>query len=152
MKVYRLFITLAVVLLVASLMRLVSPASAQVPTRPTMRFAYVDVYLDSAERSLAAYQVEFSAASDVKILSLEGGEHVAFKAAPYYDPTALNQNRVVLAAYSTGEALPTARTRVARVHVQAAGAVTPRVKLVVAGSTDARAIDAAVSFTEGEAR
>ena len=76
----------------------------------------------------------------------------AFRAAPFYDPAALNQNRIVLAAYSTGEALPTSRTRVARVHVQAAGAVNPQVKLVVAGSTDARAIEAAVSFTEGEAR
>ena len=152
MKLPRLFLSITVLLLVASLLRVVSPASAQTPTRPVLRFAYVDVYLDSADRSLAAYQVEFSASSDVKVLSLEGGDHVAFKPAPFYDPAALNQNRIVLAAYSTGESLPTSRTRVARVHVQAAGAVSPQIKLVVAGSTDSRAIDAAVSFTEGEAR
>gem|GEM_PF-788079 len=100
-----------------------------------VRFAAVDVYIDSGAASLAAWQFELTTGSgDVKIVGVEGGDHPAFKAPPYYDPKALTQDRIIIAAYSTAENLPSGKTRVARIHVQISGEPRPDfgVQIIVA--------------------
>ena len=118
-----------------------------------VRFAAVDVYVDSGRRPLAAYQFELEAtAGDVKIVGIEGGEHAAFSEPPYYDPAALTRQRVIIAAFNTGEDLPTGRTRVARVHVRVAGPTEPEysVQLEAAASPDGKRIDATATCEQGE--
>src|SRR5690349_2141577 len=87
------------------------PALAQ-ETAPAAgaRFLVMDVWVDSGTEALAAYQVEIAArgaGSDaagtnrpVRIVGVEGGEAAAFRSAPYYDPAAMQQERVVLGAFS----------------------------------------------------
>jgi len=101
----------------------------------SIRFVAVDVYIDSGTTPLAAWQFELTTGSgDAKIVGVEGGDHPAFKAPPYYDPKALTHSRVIIAAFSTAENLPSGRTRVARIHVQVSGEPQPEfgVKVIVA--------------------
>jgi len=112
------------------------------------RFTTVDVYIDSGDAALAAYQFELSATrGEFRIVGVEGGEHAAFAQPPYYDPAALNQDRVILAAFNTGRDLPTGKTRVARVHVQVLsdGAPEYSVELDVAADSQGQAIEAEAS-------
>lgn len=86
---------------------------------PSPSFGAVHVYIDSGGHALAAYQLE--AASDgagVKIVGIEGGEHPAYRQPPYYDPAAMQHDRVILAAFSANQAgdLPRGRTRLATIH------------------------------------
>jgi hypothetical protein len=118
-----------------------------------VRFLAVDVYLDSGKTTLAAYQFELVVESgSVKIVGVEGGEHAAFKDAPYYDPAALKMDKVIIAAFSTGKDLPTGKTRIARVHVQVTGNVEPKyaAALHVAADSEGRKISASVSLVQGE--
>ena len=86
------------------------------------RFEAIDVFVDSGNHRLAAWQLEVkSTAKDVQIVGIEGGEHPAFQEPPYYDKRAMNNNRVILAAFSTADNLPSGRSRVARIHVQVRG-------------------------------
>ena len=120
---------------------------------PRVRFAPLDVYIDANGAALAAYQFELVAeAGQVAIVGIEGGEHAAFKEAPYYDPAALARDRVIIAAFSTDRILPRGRTRVARVHLQITGEVAPEysIKLIVAASGDGKEIPATVTFEQGE--
>ncbi len=114
-------------------------------------FIAVDIYIDSGDRPLAAYQFELTATGDAKIVGVEGGEHPAFAEPPYYDPAALQQGRIIIAAFDTGDDLPAGRTRVARIHLWTGGDGRPSfdVKLIVAGSTDGEEISAQASVTEG---
>jgi hypothetical protein len=116
-----------------------------------VRFEAVDVSVDPNDKPLAAYQFELKAKSgEVQLAGLEGGEHPAFKAAPYYDPAALLQNKVIVAAFSTASELPRGRTRVARLMVQVTGpgATAYDAALSVAGSIDGKPIpDAKLSIT-----
>lgn len=115
------------------------------------RFGWVDVYLDSGTVRLAAYQVELAAETGAfQIVGIEGGEHAAFTEPPYYDPAALQHDRVILAAFSTDESLPAGRTRVARVHVRVEGAAPQYVAvLIVAGDADGMRIPAEIQLEEG---
>jgi hypothetical protein len=117
------------------------------------RFTAVDVYIDSGRRALAAYQFELKATGgDVKIVGVEGGEHAAFQEPPYYDPAALMQQWIIIAAFNTGNDLPAGRTRVARIHLRVAGPVEPEysVELEAAGSRDGHRIDATATCERGE--
>jgi len=90
----------------------------------TVRFQAVDIYVDSGNSPLAAYQLEFTVtAGSAKIAGIEGGEHAAFAQPPFYDPKAMQQERVVLAAYRTDSdnKLPKGRTRVVTIHLQVSG-------------------------------
>ncbi len=116
---------------------------------PAVRFEYIDVYVDSGDAPLAAYQFELTdAAGSIKIVGIEGGEHEAFATPPYYDPKALKNNRVIIAALSTADDLPTGRTRVATVHVQVEVDVIPEItiNLEAAGDVQGNEIDAEVSI------
>jgi len=118
-----------------------------------VRFEAVDVFVDSANAPLAAYQVEFAAETGtITIVGIEGGEHAAFKEPPYYDLKAIRNNRAVIAAFSTGKELPKGKTRVARIHVQVTGDVEPEyvVALRVAASADGEKIQASATLSKGE--
>ena len=147
-------VILAVIVIVCTL----APAlpGADPATRPTSPFAFVDVFVDPGGKPLAAYQFELRATSgEVTLVGVEGGEHAAFAKPPYYDPTALLNDRVVIAAFNTASAeqLPSQKTRVARLMVRVGGD-KPKydVKLHVAASADAKPVaDAHVSILEGAA-
>ncbi len=114
-----------------------------------VRFEYIDVYIDSGDAPLAAYQFELTdAAESIKIVGIEGGEHEAFAVPPYYDPKALKNDRVIIAALSTADELPTGRTRVATIHVQIEVDVIPEItiNLETAGDIQGKEINAEVSF------
>ena len=141
---------------IAIILTLLSPAVTPA-TDESVRFTTVDIRIDPAGKALAAYQVEFVAAdvSRVKLVGIEGGDAAAFTQPPYYDPSALSQNRVIVAAFNTGRSLPSAPFRAARLHVQITGSETPKweAKLVVAAGADGKTVPgAAVSLSEGAAK
>jgi hypothetical protein len=110
----------------------------------------VEVYVDAGQASLAAYQFEVTARTgNVALVGLEGGDHPAFKSAPYYDTRALLRNKVIVAAFSTAADLPRGRTRVATLMVQITGEAEPAydAKLVTAASADGKPIAATVTLT-----
>ena len=116
-------------------------------------FRAVDIYVDSKGTPLAAYQIEFSCTNGLaKIVGIEGGEHPAFKEAPFYDAKAMQHERVIIAAFTMAapDQLPAHKTRIATIHVQIVGQEEPRfyVKLQTAGNADGKRISAEVSFEE----
>ena len=126
-----------------------------------VRFAPLHIYLDSGNSSLAAYQFEVRAvrepplqpaAGQIKIVGVEGGQHKAFKEAPYYDPAALANDRIIIATFSTGSDLPKGRTRIATIHLQIVGDAEPEydLKLAVAADADGKEIPAEIKFEKGE--
>jgi hypothetical protein len=121
----------------------------------TSRFAPVNVYIDSGNRPLAAYQFELKAATGrIKIVGVEGGQHAAFKEPPYYDPAALANDHIIIGAFNTGSDLPTGRTRIATVHLQIIGDTEPQYKLILMASADSegRDIPAELSLEAGETK
>ncbi len=129
----------------------VSRASRVIESK--VRFAPVDIYLDSGSRPLGAYQFELKVTKGkVKIVGVEGGEHAAFQEAPYYDPAALKKDRIIIAAFNTGRDLPTGRTRIATVHLQITGDVEPRyeLELAVAADPDGQDTSAELTLQRGE--
>lgn len=122
-------------------------------TQQKVRFAPLHIYLDSGTKPLAAYQFELKAASgQIKIVGVEGGRHPAFKEAPYYDPAALANDRIIIAAFNTGSDLPNGRTRIATIHLQIIGEVEPEYELELSVAADAEGdeIPAEISFEKGE--
>jgi len=106
-----------------------------------VRFQAVDIVLDPHGKPLAAYQLEFLVTSgQAKVVGVEGGEQPAFKEAPFYDPKAIQQERVILAAFNTGpgDILPAGRTRVATIHLHVTGERNAgyEVKLETAATVD----------------
>ena len=127
------------------------PASA--PSSPTVRFGHVDVFIQTTDALLAAYQCEIDAtAGDVALVGIEGGEHPAFKVPPYYDPKALGRKRIILGAFNTGADLPRGKTRVARLMVQITGDERPTYAATVqaAASGDGKTIPATISLTDSD--
>jgi len=121
--------------------------------QPGVRFAPLHIYIDSGNKSLAAYQFELKAtAGQIKIVGVEGGRSEAFKEAPYYDPAALANDRIIIAAFSTGSNLPKGRTQIATIHLQIIGETEPqyKLKLIVAGDADGKEIPAKITFEKGE--
>lgn len=123
----------------------------------TIRFQAVEIFADSQAAALAAYQLEFAVTSgNAKIVGIEGGEHPTFAEAPFYDPKAIQHERVILAAFSTQPAdkLPTGKTRVATIHLQISGAdeLKFETKLTTAASSAGNKIAATFSATEKSAK
>jgi hypothetical protein len=112
---------------------------AQQPATNTVRFLAVDVFVDSKGTPLGAYQLEFSVTNgNAKIVGIEGGEHSAFREPPHYDPKAMQQERVIMAAFSTQPVsqLPSSKTRVATVHLQIIGTTIPTFEARVQTAAD----------------
>jgi hypothetical protein len=125
-------------------------------TDSAIRFRTVDLYVDTKDKSLAAYQLEFTAGgANAKIVGIEGGEHPAFSEAPFYDPKAMQQERVILAAFSTKPAagLPKGKTRVATLHLQTRGTeeLELTVKLQAAAGPNGETVKAETSVQERKA-
>jgi hypothetical protein len=129
-------------------------AEQDIPTvQSNVRFAPLHIYLDSGNKTLAAFQFELKAvAGQIKIVGVEGGQHKAFEEAPYYDPAALANDRIIIAAFNTGSELPKGRIRIATIHLQIIGNAEPdyELKLIVAADADANEISAKISFEKGE--
>jgi hypothetical protein len=129
-------------------------ANENIPQKSaTVRFRPIDVYIDSGNESLAAYQFELTAkAGRVKIVGVEGGEHPAFANPPYYDPAALQHDCIIIAAFNTSKDLPKGETRVATLHVQIIGDIQPQyeIKLIVAANADGKEIPCKVTTAQGE--
>jgi hypothetical protein len=131
------------------------------------RFKAIDIFIDSGETPLGAYQVEVKADTPadgratlpkVTLVGVEGGEHAAYRAPPHYDPAALHEDqlrdRIILAAFNTGADLPTGKTRIARIQVQVEGP-DPVYSVVVkaAGAADGTKINATgTAVAAGEVR
>jgi len=139
----------------ATLLTATQVARAVRPTEPRVRFAPVHIYLDSGDKPLAAYQFELKATTGrIKIVGVEGGEHAAFKEAPYYDPAALAKDRIIIAAFNTGRDLPRGRTHIATVHLQILGDDEPEYELdlTVAADADGRKLPAKLSLERGDTK
>ena len=91
-------------------------------------------------------------AGQIKIVGVEGGEHPAFKDAPYYDPAALMNERIIIAAFNTGADLPTGRTRIATIHLQIIGDAEPKYELSLTTAADANGenLPAEITLEKGE--
>jgi hypothetical protein len=139
--------------LLASGGRAASPEPiAQPATVPdaSVHFRAVDVFVNAGDKTLGAYQVELKARDNATLLvGIEGGEHPAYKSAPYYDPAALMHDRVIVAAFSTAADLPHGNTRVARLMVQTTGAGEPVYdgKIEAAAAADGSPISAQLTVT-----
>ena len=145
------FIVLLLAVLICSV--LAQPSATNQP----LRFRTVDIFIDSRETPLAAYQLEFSIKSgNAKVVGIEGGEHPAFKEAPFYDPKAIQQERVIIAAFNTAAAgnLPKGRTRVATIHLQVGGEQTAEysVQLETAATAGGNKISMKATFEERKAK
>ena len=106
----------------------------------TVHFRAVDIYVDSGSKPLAAYQMEFSVTNVLtKIVGIEGGQPPAFREPPFYDPKAMQQERVIIAAFSTdkAESLPQGKTRVATIHIETIGIEEPKFALKLEAVADA---------------
>ncbi len=119
------------------------------------RFCVVDIYVHSRTTPLAAYQLQFAVTNGAaKIIGIEGGEHPAFREPPFYDPKAMQHERVIIAAFNTGSAdqLPSGKTRVATIHLQISasepGPLQCELKLQAVGNAEGVRINAAASFQE----
>ena len=86
-----------------------------------VRFITVDVFIDSGDTPLAAYQIDLKATSDggrVLLAGIEGGEHAAFATPAFYDARALH---ATISAWTRrfGAVFFLTRTRLAEAQVAA---------------------------------
>ena len=146
-------------------------SQASRPIKEKVRFTPVHIYLDPGGKPLAAYQFElvcsvpvraYSPGEDnasrrhyerqIKIVGVEGGDHPAFKDAPYYDPAALMNERIIIAAFNTGADLPTTRTRIATIHLQITGDAEPQyeVSLTTAAGATGENVPVEITLEKGE--
>ncbi len=146
-------VTLSLIVACFALLLVPQVSRASKPVRQTTRFAPVHIYLDSGSKPLAAYQFELKAVTgQIKIVGVEGGEHPAFSEAPYYDPAALMNDRIIIAAFNTGDDLPTGRTRIATIHLQILGDAEPeyQLTLVTAGDANGESLPVKITLEKGE--
>lgn len=150
MKIARCMLTLVLALSVIANVFAQPEQSSSADSGET-RFAAFDIRIDPRGRPLAAYQFDLSDPSSIAtIVGVEGGEHAAFTNPPYYDPAALSGGRIIIAAFNTGDDLPTTSTRVARVHMQISGKQSPQllIKLQAAGTSGGSSIEADIAIAE----
>ena len=120
----------------------------------SIRFDAIDVYVQTGDEPLAAYQLDLSAEKgNVTIVGIEGGESEVFTGPPYYDPAAIQNDRVIIASFSTAaaDALPRGKVRIATIHVQIVGDIQPKydAKITVAATVDGELIDAELILETG---
>ncbi|MDE0028050.1 MAG: hypothetical protein OXU42_01425 [Deltaproteobacteria bacterium] len=116
-----------------------------------VRFAALDIHLESAE-PVAAWQFELSeAAGGMRVVGVENGDSPAFARAPYYDRKAVNDgraDRIIVADFTlrSGNELPVGRFRIATVHVHLTGDSEPEyvLRLVTAGNAEGKPVPATV--------
>jgi len=119
--------------------------------RMKIRFAAVDVHLESAQ-PVAAWQFELSEAGGrMRVVGVENGDSPAFARAPYYDRKAVSDgraDRVIVADFTLRPPpeLPVGKVRIATVHVRLAGDSEPHyiLRLVTAGNAAGKPVPASV--------
>lgn len=124
-----------------------------VATAQDVRFAAVDIFLDSPE-PVAAWQFELADRhGTMKVVGVEQGESPAFERVPYYDREAVRRgtaDRIIVADYSLADAgeLPTGRSRIATIHLMLSGDRDAdfNLQLVTATTYDGEAMDARISL------
>ncbi len=127
--------------------------AAAAQAQDAVRFASVDIYLDSAA-PIAAWQFELQDhARAMRVVGVENGDSPAFERAPYYDRDAVSRgaaDRIVVADYSLADAdrLPVGRTRIATIHFTYPADREPDfdLALITAAGYDGTVIDAAISL------
>jgi hypothetical protein len=140
----------------AMILGAIAQAPAPVPAQARAEhFMVVDVLVETGPQPLAAYQIEITATNldgAVKIVGIEGGEMAAFRNPPYYDPTAMQGDRVIVGAFSTApaEQLPQGSVKIAAVHCLVPGDSTPvfRAKPAAAAAHDGQPISIQVNVKE----
>lgn len=140
-------------LLLLSLLGIAQDGQERVSEDADVRFAPLRIMIDPTGQRMAAYQFELKAVrGQVKIVGVEGGEHPAFAAAPFYDPAALEQDRIIVAAYNINENLPNTKFRVATIHLQIVGPAEPEyeIQLMVASNLEGDPIQASIACEKGE--
>ncbi len=96
-------------------------SSAESGASSRVTFRVVDIYIESSS-ALAAYQVEVNVErGEAAVVGVEGGE-APMDEPPFYDPTALEGGRIVLAAFDTERTLAAGRHRIASLHMRETGA------------------------------
>ena len=118
-----------------------------------VRFAAVDVYLDSDE-PVAAWQFELADRRGMmKVVGVEQGESAAFERVPYYDREAVRRgqaDRIIVADYSLADVdeLPSGRSRIATIHLMLSGDSDAdfNLQLVTATTYDGEVMDARISL------
>lgn len=118
-----------------------------------VRFAAVDVYLDSPA-PVAAWQFELQDNNGLMtVVGVENGASSAYPRAPYYDRDAVQAgtaDRIIVADFSLAEraALPSGRIRIATIHVMLTGSGAPDfvLRLVTANNFDGQVIDASIGL------
>lgn len=120
-----------------------------------VRFRTADVFIDSASRHLAAWQIEVRYdKKQTAIVGLEGGAG-AFKEPPYYDPKGMESGRIIVAAFTTDDkSAPKGKNRVARLHLRVSGRSRPEmaVSLIAAAEPGGSKIKAIPSLSFDESR
>ena len=132
---------------------LVAVAPSPIALAQDIRFAAVDVYLDSTE-PVAAWQFELSERRGMmKVVGVEQGESAAFERVPYYDREAVRQgqaDRIIVADYSLADIndLPSGRSRIATIHLMLSGDSDAdfNLQLVTATTYDGEVMDARISL------
>ena len=109
------------------------------------KFVAVDVFVDAGDRKLAAWQVEIGTGEKAAIVGVEGGEPAAYREPATYDAAALQGGKIVLAAFTTGDA-PTGRVRVARLHLMESQKAEFAGKMVAAATPDGKRFEAKLTL------
>ena len=115
----------------------------------SVRFMPFEVFIETGDQPLAAYQFEFVASdANARVVGIEGGDHPAFKKPPYYDPKAMKNERVIVAAFSLNapDSLPSGRVRIATIHMMFTGDVPVKTtaKLKACGTVGGMPIQATI--------
>ena len=132
---------------------LIAVALSPIALAQDVRFAAVDVFLDSDE-PIAAWQFELTDRSGtMKVVGVEQGESAAFERVPYYDREAVRRgqaDRIIVADYSLADAdeLPSGKSRIATIHLMLSGDSDAdfNLQLVTATTYDGEVMDARISL------
>ena len=143
----------------ACLLVVASAAAQDRAAASSVRFAALDVYVDSSA-PLAAWQFELSERRGrMTVVGVENGDSAAFANAPRYDLAAVQRGdaeRIIVADFSLDPAarLPVGATRVATIHVRLRGAEEPdyELRLIAAGDAAGQRIDASIRLSPEEGR
>jgi len=116
-----------------------------------IRFATIDVFLES-EQPIAAWQFELDDRQGImKVVGVEQGESSAYTRVPYYDREAVSlgeADRIIVADYTLADVddLPSGRFRIATIHVMLSGDADLNLDLVTATTYDGVRTDALARF------
>ena len=93
------------------------------PNDLTIHFTSVDIWVNSGEEALAAYQTEIVYDKNkIIVVGIEGGEKNGFKRAPFYDLKGMKSGRIIIASFiKNKQNALNGKARIARLHLQVSG-------------------------------